>query len=122
MNKRMNIWNLYYKSFEDLEQQGKLIRPYIPDYAKHNAHMFYIILPTEEKRNKVITKLKENGISAVFHYVPLHTSPMGRRLGYKKGDLPVTEEYANRLLRLPLYADMTEEENNYVINKIKEIL
>ena len=122
MEKRMNIWNYYNEEFKELEEQGKLIRPYIPEYAKHNAHMFYIILPTEEKRNKVITKLKENGISAVFHYVPLHTSPMGRRLGYKKGDLPVTEEYANRLLRLPLYADMTEEENNYVINKIKEIL
>lgn len=84
--------------------------------------MYYIILPTEQKRNELIEKLKENEISAVFHYIPLHTSPMGARLGCKKGDLPVTEEYSGRLLRLPLYADMTEAENNYVINKIRKML
>ena len=122
MEKRMNIWNYYNEEFKELEEQGKLIRPYIPKYAKHNAHMYYIILPTEQKRNELIAKLKENGVSAVFHYIPLHTSPMGERLGCKKGDLPVTEEYAGRLLRLPLYADMTEADRNYVVSKVKELL
>lgn len=122
MGKRMRIWNSYNKKLENLEKQGKLERPYIPEYAKHNAHMYYIVLPTEEIRNDLMAKLKQNGVSATFHYIPLHTSPMGKKLGYKAGDLPVTEEYAGRLLRLPLYADMTEEENNYVCKLIKEIL
>lgn len=122
MKKRMNIWNKYNESFKLLEEKGKLIRPYIPNYAKHNAHMYYIILPNEETRNTLMENLKERGISAVFHYIPLHTSPMGIKLGYKKGDLPVTEEYAGRLLRLPLYADMTEDETEYVCKTIDELL
>lgn len=122
MEKRMKIWNTYNNQLEDLEKQGKLIRPYIPEYAQHNAHMFYIVLPTEQIRNNLMDKLKENGVGATFHYIPLHSSPMGKKLGYKEGDLPVTEEYAGRILRLPLYADMTEEENAYVCKLIKDIL
>ena len=120
MQKRMRIWNYYNESLESLEKEGKLIRPYIPEYAKHNAHMYYIVLPTEKIRNELMDKLKSNGISATFHYIPLHTSPMGIKLGCKEGDLPVTEEYAGRLLRLPLYADMTEEENSFICNEIKK--
>ena len=122
MKKRMNIWNYYNDELEELEEKGKLIRPFIPQYAKHNAHMFYIVLPTEKIRNNLMDKLKENGISATFHYIPLHTSPLGKKLGYGEGDLPVTEEYAGRLLRLPLFADMTNEEMKKVVTKIKEIL
>lgn len=122
MEKRMRIWNYYNENLEDLEKQGKLVRPFIPSYAKHNAHMYYIVLPTEKIRNELMDKLKQKGIAATFHYIPLHTSPMGITLGCKEGDLPVTEEYAGRLLRLPLYADMTKEENKEVIDKIKEIL
>ncbi len=122
MEKRMYIWNTYHQTFKTLEEQGKLVRPYIPDYAKHNAHMYYIVLPSEEIRNNVIDQLKEAGILAVFHYIPLHTSPMGRKLGYKEGDLPVTEEYAKRLLRLPLYPDMSEQELEFICKKVCEIL
>lgn len=122
MEKRMRIWNYYNESLEDLEKQGKLVRPFIPSYARHNAHMYYIVLPTEKIRNELMDKLKQNEIAATFHYIPLHTSPMGITLGCKEGDLPVTEEYAGRLLRLPLYADMTKEENEEVVNKVKEIL
>lgn len=122
MQKRMHIWNTYNDAFLELEKQGKLIRPYIPEYAKHNAHMYYIILPTEEIRNKVMDKLKQKEISSVFHYIPLHTSPMGLKLGYKQGDLPKTEEYSARLLRLPLYADMSEEEIEKVCKSLKIIL
>ena len=120
MEKRMKIWNTYNEELEPLEKQGKLIRPYIPEYAKHNAHMYYIVLETEKIRNGLMDYLKQNGANATFHYIPLHTSPMGNKLGYKKGSLPVTEEYAGRLLRLPLYADMTNEDNKFVINKIYE--
>lgn len=122
MEKRMHIWNYYNESLAELEKKGKIIRPYVPSYAKHNAHMYYIVLPTEEIRNQLMTKLKEKEISATFHYIPLHTSPMGKRLGCKKGELPVTEEYAGRLLRLPLYADMKKEDLEFVCKSIKEIL
>lgn len=122
MEKRMNIWNRYNTEFEYLEKQGKLIRPYIPEYAEHNAHMYYIVLPSEQIRDNLMSKLRENGIYAVFHYIPLHNSPAGITLGYKDGDLPVTEEYAKRLLRLPLFVDMTNEELEFVCNKVCEIL
>lgn len=122
MNKRMKIWNFYNDELKILEEQGKLVRPYIPDYARHNAHMYYIILPTEKIRNKLMDSLKERGISATFHYIPLHTSPMGEKLGYKQGDLPVTEEYAGRLLRLPLYYDLDEKNQKFICDSIKEIL
>lgn len=122
MEKRMRVWNYYNEALEDLEKNEKLIRPYIPSYAKHNAHMFYIVLPTENIRNSLMVKLKENGIGATFHYIPLHTSPVGLKLGCKKGDLPVTEEYAGRLLRLPLYANMADEDCKYVVDKIREFL
>ena len=122
MEKRMKVWNYYNENLAILEKEGKLTRPFIPEYAKHNAHMYYIVLPTEKIRNELMDKLKQNGIAATFHYIPLHTSPMGIKLGCKKGDLPVTEEYAGRLLRLPLYADMKEEDMQYVCQKIKELL
>lgn len=122
MDRRMNIWNTYNQAFESLEKEGKLIRPYIPDYATHNAHMYYMVLPNENIRNELMEQLKKNGILAVFHYIPLHTSPMGIKLGYKEGDLPVTEEYAKRLLRLPLYPDMTDEEVKYICDMVIENL
>lgn len=122
MQKRMHIWNTYNNSFEELEKHGKLIRPFIPEYAKHNAHMYYMILSDGKTRNMVMDKLKQKEISSVFHYIPLHTSPLGKKLGYKEGDLPKTEEYSARLLRLPLYADMTEEDIETVIKEIKNIL
>lgn len=122
MQKRMYIWNTYHQAFENLEKQGKLVRPYIPEYATHNAHMYYIVLPNEEIRNNLMEQLKQDGILAVFHYIPLHTSPMGIKLGYKQGDLPVTEEYAKRLLRLPLYPDMTEEELSFICKKVCELV
>ena len=122
MQKRMSIWNSYYEGLADLEKEGKLIRPFIPEYTTHNAHMFYIILPSKDIRDKMILKLREKGISTVFHYIPLHSSPMGETFGYKKGDLPITEEYSERLLRLPMFVDLTESETQYIIRSIKECL
>lgn len=122
MNKRISVWNRYHAAFENLEKDGKVVRQYIPEYVKHNAHMYYLILPSENDRNLFISKLKDKGIVAAFHYIPLHSSPVGESLGYKKGDLPVTEEYASRLVRLPLWADMSNEEVDYVIDSVKNIL
>ncbi len=122
MKARLTIWNNYYNGLESLEISGKIVRPFVPEYSTHNAHMFYIILPSKEIRDKMIIKLREKGIQSVFHYIPLHSSPMGVTFGYKKGDLPITEEYSERLLRLPMYADLTESETQYVIDSIKECL
>ncbi len=122
MNARMHVWNSYNNAFKALEDDGKLIRPHIPEYTTHNAHMYYIILPTCEIRNEMITKLRQKGVQSVFHYIPLHTSPVGQQYGYKPGDLPLTEEYAARLLRLPLWAGLTDDEISHVIKSVKELL
>lgn len=119
---REKIHKSYYNRLYDLENQGKLRLPLIPKDCESNYHIFYILLNTEEKRNHIMDKLRENGISAVFHYIPLHTSPMGLKLGYKKGDLPKTENLSGRLLRLPIYAELKDKEINYIIEKIHDLL
>ena len=112
--KRISIWNKYNKYFEKFEQDGLVTRPYIPEYATNNAHMYYLIFKDSETRDEAINFYKENGIETPFHYIPLHLSKVGEGFGYKKGDLPLTEEYSNRLIRMPMYYDLTEEEINYI--------
>ncbi|MEG1991422.1 MAG: dTDP-4-amino-4,6-dideoxygalactose transaminase, partial [Christensenella sp.] len=96
MTNRMEAWNTYHKALEPAERAGKLQRPFIPDYAAHNAHMYYVILPDRRTRDKLLEKLNGDGIGAAFHYLPLHSSPMGQQLGYSPQALPLTEEYAGR--------------------------
>lgn len=120
--KRKKLYNDYYSGLYHLEKQGKLRLPVISKDCQNNYHIFYIIFDTEKERNNVMDKLKKSGISAAFHYIPLHTSPMGSKLGYKNGDLPKTENLSGRLLRLPLYADLADEEVNYIIEKICDLL
>jgi len=90
--KRLSIWNSYYKGLFDLAKSDKLILPVIPSHCEHNAHMFYIILPTTKKRDNLIVSLKNLGIHTVFHYIPLHTSPMGQILQPRIPELPITED------------------------------
>jgi dTDP-4-amino-4,6-dideoxygalactose transaminase len=113
--KRMQIWNRYYKSLEGLEYRGVLRRPIIPDHCTHNGHIFYLLLDSEIKRNAMIDFFRSRKIGAVFHYFPLHLSTMGKELGYKSGDLPVTENIHARLIRLPIYHTLTECEFNIII-------
>lgn len=120
--KRMNVWNTYYNGLKDLEDKGYLRRPYLPADIEHNAQMFCIVLPSEEKRTHLINKLKEKGIASYICYVPLHSAPYGLKLGYTPEMLPVTEDLAKRILRLPLYVDMTSEDAMYVVDSIKEVL
>lgn len=122
MEKRMNVFNIYQEGLKGLEEQGKLRRQVVPDYVEHNAHMYNIVLPTTEIRSNLISKLKEAGIMAYICYVPLHSSPMGIKLGYTPEMLPVTEDLGNRTLRLPLYADMASEDAEYVVKMVKSIL
>jgi dTDP-4-amino-4,6-dideoxygalactose transaminase len=100
---RKNIWDYYHKEFADLEIAGKLRRPSVPAECQHNAHMYYLLLPDGEKRTQMIEQLKECGIQTVFHYVPLHLSPMGQKVGRLSDALPITETSAERLIRLPLW-------------------
>jgi dTDP-4-amino-4,6-dideoxygalactose transaminase len=119
---RMNVWNSYYAALKPLEEEGKIRLPVIPEYAKHNAHLFYILFHSEKMRNFVMDTLKKNKISTVFHYVPLHSSPLGLKLGNRKEDLPVTEDLNVRLLRLPMFAGLTSEQIQSVTEKIQKIL
>jgi len=115
---RMNVWNAYYSALKPFEDAGKIRLPIVPDYAEHNAHLFYVLFKDELTRDRVMNRLKGKGIHAVFHYVPLHSSPVGLGLGCRKEDLPVTEEMSGRLLRLPMYAGMSNEEIEYSVKKM----
>ena len=122
LEKRMNVWNTYYNGLESLEKEGLLRRPVLPEDIKHNAHMFCIVLPDEDTRTNLINSLKEKGISSYICYVPLHSSPYGQKLGYTPEMLPVTEDLGKRILRLPLYVDMTTEDTLYVVDEISKSL
>jgi dTDP-4-amino-4,6-dideoxygalactose transaminase len=115
---RLAIWRTYHEAFADLEQQGVARRPVVPEPSSHNAHMYYLLLPDLESRSRLIDELKQVGIHAVFHYVPLHTSDAGRRFGRQAGDLSVTEDASDRLVRLPLWPGMTDEEVERVIDAV----
>ena len=121
-NKRKSIFNYYYEHLKKLEDRVILRLPIIPEGREYNAHMFYILLNSEKERNSLMDKLKENGIYAVFHYIPLHSSPMGIKMGYRIGDFPITENLSGRLLRLPMYADLGEKDLEYIVGKIYRIL
>lgn len=94
----------------------------IPPECGSNYHIFYLLFKNEAVRNKVKGELHDRGISALTHYVPLHGSPMGRSLGYSRGDLPKTEQAADCMLRLPIYPDMSEEEMHYILAQMEELL
>lgn len=120
--KRHNVWNIYHENLKDLEEKGLLVRQYVPDYVEHNAHMYNILLPTDEIRTNLVTELKKKEIMAYICYVPLHSSPMGQKLGYKAEDCPITEDYGKRCLRLPLHAGMTTEDAVRVTEEVRRIL
>lgn len=107
-NERLTIWNQYHNELAEFEQKGLLRRPIIPAHTIHNAHMYYILLESLEERTNVINRMKKKEINPVFHYVPLHNSPAGLKYGRAHGSLLVTEDLADRLLRLPLWMGMQE--------------
>lgn len=117
--RREKIFNYYYKALIPLVNDGKIRMPYISSECQSNCHLFYIILENENIRNKLIDHLKSKGILSVFHYLPLHLSPIGRKMGYKEGQLPVTESYSERLLRLPFYFELLESDQDQIIYQIK---
>jgi dTDP-4-amino-4,6-dideoxygalactose transaminase len=118
--RRLELWNLYYERLEPLEKQGKLTRPVPVPGCEHNGHIFWIHLNDMEARDRLAGALKARGIGTAFHYVPLHGAPMGSRFSAKQ--LPMAEEYANRLLRLPLFHELTRGEIARVADSIGEIV
>ena len=107
--RRMAIYDAYREVLQPLEDAGRLRLPRVPAHCAHNAHLFHLLLNTPAERDAMLAFLKARGVGAVFHYVPLHTSPMGRRWGYREGDLPVTENLSARLLRLPCFYELDAE-------------
>jgi dTDP-4-amino-4,6-dideoxygalactose transaminase len=120
--RRRKIWGFYEEHLRPLEARGLLRLPHVPANCQTNSHLFYILLPDVAARQAALEHLRRHGISAVFHYVPLHTSPMGRQWGYGPGDLPVTEDLSGRLLRLPLYHEITESEQAQVVQCLSGFL
>lgn len=115
---RIQIWNNYHESFAQLEAQGLLRRPVIPTSCSHNAHMYYLVLPRLEVRASLIKHLEDNGIGAVFHYVPLHSSPAGKRFGRTHGGMAVTDKASATLIRLPLWLGLEDYQEEIVKNVI----
>lgn len=117
---RMNSWKLYRELLTPLAEEGLLTLPTVPEGCEHNAHMFYIKTADLEERTRLIAFLKEQGIQTVFHYIPLHTAPAGQKFGRFFGEDRYTTRESERLLRLPLYYGLKEEQVIYVGEKIKE--
>ncbi len=116
---RLNRWNEYYQGLEPLAQNGQIELPYIPSDCVHNAHMFYIKTADIQQRSALIDFLKEKGILAVFHYIPLHSAPAGVRFGRFVGEDRHTTKESERLLRLPMYYSISTDEVAYVIDQVK---
>lgn len=117
---RLKIWNKYYQELKLLEEKGKIQLAYIPEMCKHNGHMFYLKCKDLKERTELISFLKENDIMAVFHYIPLHSAPAGKKYGRFDGQDEHTTCESERLVRLPMYYGLTEEDQDKVIRKVLE--
>lgn len=115
---RLHIWNTYNKAFSTLKTAGKIELPYIPEGCEHNAHMYYIKCKDLETRQNFIQYMKDNDVLCVFHYVPLHSAPAGLKFGVFSGKDEYTTIESDKLVRLPLYYGMSDEDLQYVIEKV----
>lgn len=117
---RLATWNAYYDAFKPLEEKGYIELPTIPVGCVHNAHMFYIKLKDLEARTDFIEALKKDGVNCVFHYIPLHSAPAGHKFGRFDGEDEYTTKESERLVRLPLYYNLTLEDREHVIDSVKK--
>ena len=117
---RMESWERYYSRLQGLKEQKKIELPYIPDVCTHNAHMFYMKAENLEQRSALLAFLKERGVLAVFHYIPLHSAPAGQKYGRFHGVDRYTTKESERLVRLPLYYGLKAEEVDYICDQIEE--
>jgi dTDP-4-amino-4,6-dideoxygalactose transaminase len=116
--KRRRVWEYYSDALSSWAQLTGVGLPFVPAHCTQPYHMFYLLMPSLDMRQELIARLRDRGILAVFHYQPLNVSPMGRRLGGQPGDCPVTEEVSDRLVRLPFFNDLTEDELARVVSAV----
>lgn len=119
---RRRVWDRYFQALAPLDEEGLLRRPTVPSDCDHSGHLFYVLLPSEAARDMTLQKLDERGVHAVFHYLPLHDSPAGKRLGVLRHPAPVTSDASSRLLRLPIWNGITEQQIDYVIASVEEVI
>lgn len=119
---RLESWDVYHRAFASLEADERLRRPIIPAECQHNAHMYYMLMPTNEIRDHVMGALKKLDINAIFHYIPLHSSPAGRRYARVSGTMYNTDSLSSRLLRLPLWNTMPESTRYKVIEAVHDVM
>lgn len=117
--RRLDIWDTYHRFLAQAEKRNRIRRPVVPPGCSHNAHMYYLLLPDLARRTHFISRLKEFGVGAVFHYVPLHSSPFGKHAARYHGEMAITDNLSDRLVRLPLWLGL-EEAQAEVIQKILE--
>lgn len=117
---RLKNWHRYHDLLEPLESKGLLRRPIVPDGCQHNAHMYYVLLDPQIDRRKVLDEFRRHDIGAVFHYVPLHSSPAGKRYGRTHGTLDITDRQSERLVRLPLWLGLTEQQQSRVMDLLAQ--
>lgn len=116
--RRISSWDHYHQCLEPLEASGKLRRPAVPAHCRHNAHIYHVILEAGCDRQLVLEKLRNNGVSAHFHYVPLHSSPAGLRFGRISGQMTNTDLAGSRLIRLPMWVGLTESQIEYAVDQL----
>jgi len=118
---RLRLWSRYHLALRDLETLGQVTLPHAPEHCAHNGNIFFVLLPTRMHRDTCLKALNDAGISAMFHFTPLHSSPAGTKFGRSSGDLSVTEDTAGRLLRLPLFVGMTDEVQDYIVETLASV-
>jgi len=118
--RRKEIWESYAKELSGWARTHDVQLPHVPEDCEQSYHLFYMLLPTPDARDRLIAFLKQDGILTVFHYQPLHRSKMGRRYGYAAGDFPVTEDSSQRLIRLPFFNDLTKSDQTRILERILE--
>jgi dTDP-4-amino-4,6-dideoxygalactose transaminase len=116
--RRLDKWNRYHADLATHEADGLLRRPIVPEGCEHNGHMYYVILPKAVDRGRVLSLLRQNGVHAVFHYVPLHSAPAGRRYGRAHGTLALTNDLSSRLVRLPMWVGISHEQQQRVVDQL----
>ena len=119
---RVDIWNRYHDAFQSLEKSGRLRRPIVQMYCKHNAHMYYLLLRDLADRTDFIAAMSRNDINCVFHYVPLHSSPAGIRFGRAHGNFYITNLQSERLVRLPIFFALSEGQQARVVDAVREYM
>ena len=116
---RLATWHAYYKALSPLAEAGRMELPVVPEGCVHNAHMFYLKCASLEERSALIAHLKARGVMAVFHYIPLHSSPAGERFGRFSGEDEFTTRESERLVRLPMYYGLSEADRRTVIDAVR---